>query len=326
MRFEAKILSTWCAGALVVVAAAGCGPPPMEPLPLNSFAFGVFGDGPYYLWERGRFNRVIDDVNRADVQWLLHVGDIQWGPCTDAAFENRLRDMNRVEHPVIYTPGDNEWADCHRAKAGRYEPLGRLASIRRIFFRNPTRSLGRHPIQLESQSADSAFSQFVENARWTYGGFVFATIHLVGERNGLERFRNRTTANDAEVERRTQAAIEWLDQAFAKAREISARGVVLVTHGNIGIDPREPREGYGGFVERLQQKVTGFHGPVLLIHGDSHTQRVDQPLKDASGRVQENFTRVESFGSPDIGWVRVVVDTVAGQVTSYEPRLMKGLW
>lgn len=309
----------------LIVVALGCSPQPTEPLPPNSFAFGVFGDGPYYLWERGRFKRVIADVNGADVQWLIHLGDIQWGPCTDEAFEDRLRDMNTVEHPVIYTPGDNEWADCHRLKAGRYDPLGRLASIRRIFFRNPTRSLGRRSIQLESQAADSAFSQFVENARWTHGGFVFATIHLVGESNGLERFRNRTAAHDAEVERRTQAAIEWLDQAFAKAREISAEGVVLAIHGNIGIDPREPGEGYGSFVERLKRSVADFRGPVLLIHGDSHIQRVDQPLKDASGRVYENFTRLESFGSPDIGWVRVVVDTIAGRM-SYDPRLMRGLW
>jgi hypothetical protein len=313
-------------GAIITVAAVACSPPPIEPLPPNSFAFGVFGDGPYYLWERGRFNRVLDDVNRADVQWLLHVGDIQWGVCSDAAFEDRLRDLNAVEHAVIYTPGDNEWADCHRMKAGGYEPLDRLASIRRIFFRNPTRSLGRHPIRLESQTADSAFSEFVENARWTHGRFVFATIHLVGERNGLERFRNRTAANDAEVERRTHAAIEWLDQGFADARKISAKGVVLAIHGNIGIDPREPREGYDGFVERLRRHVTDFRGPVLLIHGDSHTQRVDQPLKDASGRVYENFTRLETFGSPEIGWVRVVVDTLAGQITKYDPRLMRGWW
>jgi hypothetical protein len=39
--------------------------------------------------------------------------------------------------------------------------------------------------------------------------------------------------------------------------------------------------------------------------------------------VLENFTRLETFGSPDIGWVRVVVDTVAGRVVEFEPRLMR---
>jgi hypothetical protein len=40
--------------------------------------------------------------------------------------------------------------------------------------------------------------------------------------------------------------------------------------------------------------------------------------------VLENFTRLETFGSPDIGWVRVVVDSVAGRVVEIEPRLMQG--
>jgi len=74
---------------------------------------------------------------------------------------------------------------------------------------------------------------------------------------------------------------------------------------------------------RLEQVVKGFPGQVLLIHGDSHTQRVDHPLLDRqTGQPLPNFTRLETFGSPDIGWVRVVVDTVAGRIVQYEPRLM----
>lgn len=67
-------------------------------------------------------------------------------------------------------------------------------------------------------------------------------------------------------------------------------------------------------------------GPVLLIHGDSHHQRVDQPLKDDVGRTYENFTRLKTFGFPDTGWIRVVVDTVAGRFVEFEPRVMRGWW
>ena len=66
-----------------------------------------------------------------------------------------------------------------------------------------------------------------------------------------------------------------------------------------------------------------FPGEVLLIHGDTHDYRLDQPLTDDRGAVLENFTRLETFGSPDIGWVRVVVDTLRGQVIDVEPRLMR---
>ncbi len=306
--------------------ATACGLPPPDAVPPNSFAFGVFGDGPYRGWEEGRFKRLIEDVNRADLQWLLHVGDILWFPCSDEAFEERLVSLNSVGHPVIYTPGDNEWTDCHEQIAGRYDPLERLAAIRRIFFSDPSTSLGSRSMELRSQAEDSTYAEFVENARWTFGGFVFATIHLVGADNGLKAFAGRTAANDREVERRTQAAIAWLDEVFRVAEEASAKGVVLTLHGNPGLDRLEPRRGYERFVSRLEAHVTAVPIQVLLIHGDTHEQRVDQPLKDEAGRVYQNFTRLETFGSPDIGWVRVVVDTVAGRITQYEPRRMPGWW
>ena len=80
-------------------------------------------------------------------------------------------------------------------------------------------------------------------------------------------------------------------------------------------------------MDRLEDLVKGFAGPVLLIHGDSHTQRVDHPLRDrGTGEPLANFTRLETYGAPDIGWVRVVVDSVAGRIVDYEPRLMPRWW
>ncbi len=179
-------------------------------------------------------------------------------------------------------------------------------------------------MEVESQAADSAFSEFVENARWRFGGFVFATVHMVGSGNGLAGSPGRTAAHDQEVERRTAAAVHWLDETFALARAVSAKGLVLALHGNPGFD--EERRGYAHFMRSLKTQVAAFPSEVLLIHGDTHNQRVDQPLLDDEGEVYENFTRLETFGSPDIGWVRVVVDTVAGRITRYEPRRMPGWW
>lgn len=320
-----RLIAICAATAVVACSSRDIKPlPPPAPLPPGSFAFGVFGDGPYEPSEQGRFRRVLDDVSRADVQWLIHVGDIQWYPCSDEAYAARLADLNSVRHPVIYTPGDNEWTDCWQRRPGRYDPLDRLATIRRMFFAKPGHSLGRVSMELESQAADSMFREFVENTRWSRGGFLFATIHMVGSTNGLQQFPGRTTANDAEVERRTQAALSWLDGTFTKARQLSAKGVVLALHAEMNIESgREPREGYDRFLTALERNVAGFSGPVLLIHGDSHIERVDHPLKDARGRAYGNFTRLETFGSPDIGWVRVVVDSVAGRITTYEPRLMR---
>jgi hypothetical protein len=67
--------------------------------------------------------------------------------------------------------------------------------------------------------------------------------------------------------------------------------------------------------------VRAFQGEVLLIHGDSHEFIVDHPLVDPqSGRTFANFTRLETFGSPDIGWIRVVVDSMRGRIVDYQPR------
>lgn len=309
---------------VVVLLTAGCAPPPPAPLPPNTFAFGVFGDAPYRSWEMGRVKRLIADANNANLQWLLYVGDLLWYPCSDAALADRLGLINTVRPPVIYTPGDNEWTDCHEDIAGRFQPLDRLAYIRRTFFAQPRQSLGGSRMAVESQSDNAAWSEFVENARWRFGGFLFATIHMVGSSNALDRYPGRTAAEDDEVTRRTAAALAWLDSSFALALSDSLHGVIVAMHGDPGFEnPVGARPGFSRFLDRLSYHVSSFSGPVLLIHGDGHTYRVDQPLKrHGTGDALRNFSRLETFGSPDIGWVRVVIDSVAGRVVDFEPRMM----
>ncbi|MFN2400159.1 MAG: hypothetical protein ABR543_16210 [Gemmatimonadaceae bacterium] len=316
---------TACARIVAVAAiAAGCATSEAPALPPDTFAFGVFGDGPYRSWELGQFKRVVQDANRTDLQWFLHVGDLLWHPCSDHALADRLQTINAIRHPVIYTPGDNEWADCHEEIAGKFQPLERLQRLRSTYFAQPRNSLGRRIMRLESQSESPAWKEFVENARWSFGGFVFVTIHMVGSSNATDSFPGRTAADDAEVVRRTEAALDWLDAAFVTAEADSLSGVIVAIHGDPGLE-RAPavRDGYASFVDALERHVRAFSGQVLLIHGDSHTFGVDHPLKRSdTGEVLRNFTRLVTFGSPDIGWVRVVVDSVAGRVVEFEPRPM----
>ena len=302
--------------------------PATAPLPPGSFAFGVFGDGPYRAWEMGRFQRVIEDANQADLQWFLHVGDILWYPCSNEVFGDRFYRLNQLRHPVIYTPGDNEWADCHEPIAGEYAPLDRLSRLRSMFFVDPQHSVGGRPMRVESQNGDSMFTEFIENARWRRGGFLFVTMHITGSGNASDPFEGRSPADDAEVERRTAAALAWMDEAFDIARAESLSGIVMAIHGNPGLEREAgPRVGYDAFVDRLEEHVREFAASVLFIHGDSHTQRVDQPLTSrVTGEILSNFTRLETYGSPDIGWVRVVIDSVAGRVVAFEPRLTRWWW
>lgn len=175
---------------------------------------------------------------------------------------------------------------------------------------------------MESQSADTTFAEFVENVRWQRGGFVCATIHLVGSDNGLDSFAGRTAADDSAVVRRTTAAMAWLEEAFAIAHADSMHGVIIAMHAEPGFSRAGSPRGFGEFVNRLRELVQAFDGQVLLVHGDSHDYRVDHPLRNLKREVPiENFTRVGTFGSPDIGWVRVVVDSLKGEIVGVEPRL-----
>ena len=89
------------------------------------------------------------------------------GACTDALRARRLAQFHASAHPLIYTPGDNEWTDCHEHKgvAGG-DPLERLATLRTLFFPDE-QSLGQRNIPLMRQSAARPrFAKYRENARW----------------------------------------------------------------------------------------------------------------------------------------------------------------
>lgn len=310
------------AGAACLIAAVACPPPPADPVDSSAFAFGVFGDGPYFGWEQGRYRRVLDDVNQTPLTWLLHVGDILWYPCSEAAYRERRASLDAVAHPVVYTPGDNEWTDCYEARPGGYEPLDRLQTIRRVFFDAPSQSLGAEPMSLQSQSGDTAFAEFVENRRWGYGGFEFAIIHIVGS-EGLAAEPGQSPRYAEEWKRRTAAGIAWMRTTFERARADSATGVVLAWHANPGFGDESEGDAYNDLLMALEAEVATFAGSVLLIHGDWHEYTLDHPLADATGQPYPNFTRLQTFGSPDIGWVRVVIDTVTGAIEA-EPRLVRG--
>ena len=69
------------------------------------------------------------------------------------------------------------------------------------------------------------------------------------------------------------------------------------------------KSGYTEMVRMLEAEVVAFGKPVLFVHGDTHVFRVDKPLFNTKNRrAIENFTRLEVFGSPDVHWVRIVVE------------------
>jgi hypothetical protein len=289
-------------GIAVVVLTRGPADPAANPR--GAFAFAVLGDAPYYVWEDLQFRLVLHDLDAHDLTSIVSVGDIFWRPCTDEMYQRSLDWFNGLRHPVIYTPGDNEWFDCWEAGSGGYKPQERLARLRQIFFSPPTQSMGRRKIQLVSQP------ELMENARWLEHGIVFTSVHLIGSGNGWKPFPGRTPVDDADVKVRTEAATAWLTDAFTEAKKSNAWAVAVFLHGN----PFKEATGFEPFLSALRVEAARFGKPVLVAHGSDHQFVVDHPIP--------NVTRLEVPGSPDVGWVRVVVTAGAATPFAFERRVI----
>lgn len=311
--------------AAIIAATAGRTPPP-RPVPAGSWAFAAFGDAPYRPQEEVQYALLIADIDAHDLAFLIHVGDILALPCTDDRYRKTLGWWARQRHPLIYTPGDNEWADCWGLAAGGFAPLERLARLRTLFFPDPTRSLGEKPIALASQRADATFSEYVENARFVHQDIVFATVHLVGSQNGLNAFDGQTPADVAAVRRRTAAATAWLRAAFAEATTRGAPALVVAFQAYPFFERPAGdanRAAFEPFLLALEEETERFGRTVLAIHGDYHSFLVDKPLvRRTTGRRLENFTRLMVPGSPKVGWVRVVVTPGAANLFAFERRVI----
>jgi hypothetical protein len=82
-------------------------------------------------------------------------------------------------------------------------------------------------------------------------------------------------------------------------------------------------DGYTAFLDQLALETKAFPGQVLLVHGDTHFFKLDKPLIHQDDLL-ENFTRLETFGSPNVHWVKVTVDPDAPELFTVHPMLVKG--
>jgi len=285
----------------------------------TSFTFGLIGDLPYSAKEEEQFPHLIQELNQEPLAFVVHVGDIKRGGsrCDDSVYAQRFKAFQVSSHPFILIPGDNDWTDCHRFSNEGFDPEERLALLRKIFFSTKS-SLGQKPILLVRQSQKTDYQEFVENVRWSIGPVLFFGLHVVGSNNNL----GRTPEADAEYTRRNQANRAWMSESFQMAREGEYRGVVMFIHGN----PFEPEpdfpelSGFRDFLRDLELEARKFGRPVTVVHGDTHYFRIDKPLPLSRNKPRLMlFTRVETFGSPNVQWVRGRVDLSTPNLFSFEP-------
>ena len=328
--------------ALSLVSCASSGLP-SRATQGQAYSFGLWGDMPYKkAGDDQKLPAVLKSINQSNIAFSVYDGDIKDGSsqCTDNIYTEALAMFNNMVKPVIYVPGDNEWTDCHRSNNGGYDGLERLTHLRRVLFPN-TNSLGQTTLPLEHQG--KLGDKYVENVRFSYGPVVFVGLNVPGSNNNVilnsQECSNKSArtpaqcdASNAEYLERDAANVTWLEQSFVAAKTQNARGVVLVFQADPGFDLPETEDqdeslqprfsGYRNFINQVIKQTEGFGGQVLLVHGDTHYFKSDKPLYSPA-KVLPNLTRVQTFGSPNLHWVKVTVDPASEALFQVQPVMVR---
>lgn len=279
------------------------------------FSFVAFGCMPYGKENFAAYERLLAEINHQKPAFTVHCGDTKGGsePPTEEFLVQVKNWFNSLDGPVIYTPGDNEWTDVWRENNGQQDPLEWLDKVRRTYFAEE-RSMGRAPIPLVTQRREPQFAKFVENARWSRGGVVFATVHVVGSNNNCDPKRPSAMA---EFRERDQANASWVRETFAEATRTNAAGVALFFQAEPlkSLNNTGRESGFSGFLGTIEAEAKAFAKPVLLVHADEHRYRLEHaPKLRRDGEPVQNVTRLETFGAKDIHATIVVVDAGSPQV------------
>jgi hypothetical protein len=296
----------------------------------GGYTVGLWGDMPYGTDGLNALPGVLESINREELKFTVFDGDIKSGSsrCDDFQYSQAATMFAQVKWATIYTPGDNEWTDCDRARAGKYNPNERLDLIRRSFFAD-SKSQGQDRLDVTQQAG------FPENARWEHDGVTFITVNVPGTDNNYPQFDANgpidadgkpvvpgvTVQNGdlAEYRARNAANLVWLDAGFAAAKKGGSKGVMVIQQADMfGKDTQGPAGTtadvtvhYAETIAKLRSLTSGFAGQVALVNGDDHAFLVDNPLG------LPNFTRVITDGDTNHGWVRANVDQNAAKVFTF---------
>jgi hypothetical protein len=295
------------------------------------FNFAYVGDMPYGQTATAPavadnvpavMNAWVNDLNAdPNIQFTAHSGDAKSGSdtCANANVDNIYGYFNSLSKPFWYTPGDNDWTDCHRNNNGAFNPLERLTHLRTKYFSTPTQTgAGLTHLTVNSQASSSvvADQEFVENTWFQRDCVTFGDVHSVTSANGLLRPITTTggtsslfvdtltgqTDRDAEVARRSSANINWVDTIFNTATANNSEGVFLMLQAEPTVLALQPgglptsevsaADEYAALRAKILARAATFGKPVVIAHGDQHAYTVTQNYGG-----QPNITRLENFGS-----------------------------
>ena len=282
-------------------------------VPVGASEFIVLGDMPYgdepVIEER--YRKLIRRVNEENPDFVIHLGDTKSGStlCSDEFYYRQKVFFSIFTAPLLYTPGDNEWTDCHRSNNGGYDPLDRLKMLRKIVFDG---SYFEQSALLGLQSQGTLmeeFSEFIENQMWVSSGTLFLLIHVVGSNNNMD---SGTSLGEREFLLREKANKHWIDSAFDLLQEDRIRDLVVVFHGDPFVDWMMPKPSlmYPGFSETVGNSLFELakttDKKILFIHGDTHRYTWNHPFY-AAGHIRGNVSRLVVPGAKDMRAVKISI-------------------
>jgi hypothetical protein len=334
--------------------AAGCGGNDSNNNNNQKFTIAMIGDVPYGTTPTDTTESLLHPafltaINAdADAQFVMHVGDIHSGKqfCTLAYDQQIAADWKAaLKKPMIYTPGDNEWTDCHKSGegGGTYsattgqvtyvtdasgkladyaggDPIQNLDLVRSIFFTNPgrdfTNTMDLHSQAKEYDTSSPSDSSYPENVWFEKNGVLFVTINLPGgSNNDTDPWYGApamSPAQQVEVANRSAADLHWLTAAFNRATSDNVTAVLIGLQADmwdIGGNAPAHLTGYKQYVDSIATFAKSFGKPVLLINGDSHVYRSDNPLVQGSPCLIDPASGSDAVACKDDGY--------AGQPNGY---------
>lgn len=298
--------------------ASKVSPPAAPTVQLTRIA--LVADVPQWPTAEADTTALFDQMSARQAALIIHAGGIKGDTesCGDAVLGARLRVLDDSPAPLLYVPGETDWAECHKPVNGQFDAVERLNRLRELFFPVDA-TLGRRTIPLVRQSDQAMFRSFRENVRLVAGNVMIVGLNLPGDNN---HYRSEGGRN-GEFEDRREANRQWLGRAFSVAEQRDLPGILIVVHADPqfgngwekrgkpslldGFLRRGTRDGYLEFKRQLRDLSAKYPGQVLLVHASDSGFSVDKPLRDAGGKVVGNFTRVAlPIGNPS-HWVELTI-------------------